>query len=75
VIKYNNRLREIIGNIREEKDSAQSELKRLKSMFGDRVNEVNDEANLKITHLENILMETRDKNRYNEEKAFEIMMM
>lgn len=71
----NRRLRELINNLREEKDSALSELKRLKNIYHDRINEINDECNLKISHLENQLLETKERNKFNEEKAFEIMMM
>ena len=46
-------MKEIIGNLREEKETALSEVKRLKTIYGDRVNEINDESNLKIAHLEN----------------------
>lgn len=49
----NRRLKEIISNIRDEKETALTEVKRLKTLYADRVNEINDESNLKIAHLEN----------------------
>ena len=49
----NKRLREILNTTREEKDIAQGEVKRLKVVFYDRVNELNDECNLKVAHIEN----------------------
>ena len=49
----NKRLREILNTTREEKDIAQGEVKRLKVVFHDRVNELNDECNLKVAHIEN----------------------
>ena len=73
--KENARLKEIIGSLREEKEIAQSEVKRLKTIYADRVNEINDEANLKLAHIENQLIENRERNRFNEEKAYEIIMM
>ena len=49
----NKRLREVLNNLREEKENALSEVKRLKVLYHDRVNELNDECNLKVAHLEN----------------------
>jgi len=49
----NKRLRELLNNLREEKDNAYNEVKRLKNIYHDRVNELNDECNLKVAHLEN----------------------
>jgi len=44
----NKRLRELVNTIRDEKDTAISELNRLKVIYHDRVNELNDECNIKI---------------------------
>ena len=44
----NKRLRDLVNTLRDEKDIALSEIKRLKSLYHDRVNELNDECNLKI---------------------------
>lgn len=71
----NKRLRELLNSLREEKDNALSEVKRLKNMYHDRVNELNDECNLKIAHLENLLLEAKEKHKFHEEKSYEIMMM
>lgn len=49
----NKRLREIVNSLREEKDNALSEVRRLKNIYHDRVNELNDECNLKVAHAEN----------------------
>jgi hypothetical protein len=49
----NKRLRDVINTLREEKDAALSEVKRLKNIYHDRVNDLNDECNLKVAHLEN----------------------
>ena len=49
----NKRLREVLNNLREEKENALSEVTRLKVLYHDRVNELNDECNLKVAHLEN----------------------
>jgi len=71
----NKRLREIVNVLREEKDNALGEIKRLKNIYHDRVNELNDECNLKIAHLENQLLEAKERHKFNEEKSYEIMMM
>lgn len=71
----NKRLRELLNSLREEKDNAFSEVKRLKNMYHDRVNELNDECNLKVAHLENLLLEAKEKHKFHEEKGYEIMMM
>mmetsp|Transcript_23431 Transcript_23431/g.23070 ORF Transcript_23431/g.23070 Transcript_23431/m.23070 type:complete len:150 (+) Transcript_23431:1392-1841(+) len=60
----NRRLKEVVGTLREEKESALYEVRRLKQYSTDRVSEVSEEANLKIGHLENILVETKEKNRF-----------
>ena len=71
----NKRLREIVNVLREEKDNALGEIKRLKNIYHDRVNELNDECNLKMAHLENQLLEAKERHKFNEEKSYEIMMM
>ena len=71
----NKRLRELVNTLRDEKDVALSEIKRLKSLYHDRVNELNDEYNLKIAQLENALLETKERAKMGEEKAYEVMMM
>jgi hypothetical protein len=44
----NKRLRELVNTIRDEKDTAISELNRLKVIYHDRINELNDDCNIKI---------------------------
>lgn len=44
----NKRLRDLLNTVRDEKENAVSEVKRLKTLYYDRVNELNDECNLKI---------------------------
>ena len=59
----NKRLRELVNTIRDEKDTAISELNRLKVIYHDRVNELNDQCNIKIAQLENQLLEQKEKHR------------
>jgi hypothetical protein len=70
----NKRLREMVNTIRDEKDTAISELNRLKVIYHDRVNELNDDCNIKIAQLENQLLETKEKHRHTEEGAYEVMV-
>jgi hypothetical protein len=44
----NKRQREMVNSLREEKEVALGEVRRLKSLYHDRVNELNDEFNLKV---------------------------
>lgn len=70
----NKRLRELINQLRDEKESAVSEVSRLKLVFNSRINELNDEANVKIAHLENILLEAKERHKAYEEKAYTVMV-
>lgn len=71
----NKRLRELVNSLREEKDTALGEVKRLKSIYHDRVTELNDECNLKMAQVENHLLETKERSKCGEEKSYEVMMM
>lgn len=71
----NKRLRELVNSLRDDKDTALGELKRTKSLYHDRVNDLNDECNLKLAQLENQLLETKERAKFGEEKAYEVMMM
>lgn len=70
----NKRLRELVNTIRDEKDTAISELNRLKVIYHDRVNELNDQCNIKIAQLENQLLEQKEKHRQSEESAYDVMV-
>jgi len=69
----NKRLRELVNTIRDEKDTAISELNRLKVIYHDRVNELNDECNIKLAQIENQLLEQKEKHRHTEDGAYEVM--
>jgi len=70
----NKRLREHINQLRDEKDNALSEVNRLKIIFHNRVNELNDECNVKVAHLENLNLELKERHQFNEEKAYQVMI-
>ena len=68
-------MRELQSALRDDKDAALSEVRRLKTLYHDRINELNDECNLKLAQLENQLLETRERAKFSEEKSFEVMRM
>ena len=70
----NKRLRELINQLRDEKESALSEINRLKIVFQGRINELNDECNVKVAHLENSLLESKERYKSYEERAYKIMI-
>ena len=70
----NKRLRELINQLRDEKESAISELNRMKIVFHGRVNELNDECNVKVAHLENQLLEAKERYKSYEERAYGVMI-
>ena len=41
-------MRELQSALRDDKDAALSEVRRLKTLYHDRINELNDECNLKL---------------------------
>lgn len=53
----NKRLRETTNQLRDEKEGALAELNRQKIIHHSRVNELTDECNLKVAHLENMILE------------------
>ena len=69
----NKRLREHVNVIRDEKDTAISELNRLKVIYHERVNELNDDCNIKLAQLENQLLEAKERHRHSESGAYEVM--
>lgn len=70
----NKRLRELINQLRDEKESAISELNRMKIVFHGRVNELNDECNVKVAHLTNELLEAKERYKSYEERAYGVMI-
>ena len=61
--------------IRDDMFDALTEVKGLKSLYLVRINELNDECNLKLAQLENQLLDTRERAKLSEEKSFEVMRM
>ena len=46
----------------------------MKIVFSSRINELNDESNVKIAHLENSLLEAKERYKCYEEKAYQVMI-
>ena len=63
----NKRLRELSNQLRDEKEGALSELNRQKIIAHGRVNELTDESNVKIAHLENMILESKERYKAHEE--------
>ena len=43
-------------------------------MFHGRVNELNDECNVKVAHLENCMLEAKERHKGYEERAYSVMI-
>merc|ERR1711861_94235 len=69
----NKQLRAKENLIRDEKDTAISELNRLKFIHHERVTELTDDCNIKIAQLENQLLQVKDRHRNQESGAYEVM--
>ena len=61
--------------LREEKDEAHSESQRAKSLMQQRVEEVSSECNVKLAKAEEAVIEARERHRFHEEKAFQVMQL
>ena len=66
----NKRLRDLTNQLRDEKDQAISDLSREKVFQHNRINEVTDDANAKVAHLESILIEMKERHKSYEERAY-----
>lgn len=69
----NKRLRELGNSLRDEKESALAEVSKLKVASHTRMTEVQDECNLKIAHLEQMLLEQKERHRAYEERAYAVI--
>ena len=69
----NKRLRELGNSLRDEKETALAEVSKLKVASHTRMTEVQDECNLKIAHLEQMLLEQKERHRAYEERAYAVI--
>ena len=70
----NKRLRELTNQLRDEKEGALAELNRQKVIFHGRLNELTDESNVKVAHLENMILEMKERYKAHEEQAYHVMV-
>jgi len=70
----NKRLRDLTNQLRDEKDQSVSENQKGKVYQHNRLNEVQDEANTKIAHLESIMIEMKERHRAYEERAYSVVI-
>lgn len=70
----NKRLRDLTNQLRDEKDQAVSEGQKGKVYQHNRLNEVQDDANQKVAHLESIMIEMKERNKAFEEKSYSVMI-
>ena len=66
------RSKELVNQLREDKDSALQDLQRNKTIQHNRLTEVTDEANTKVAHLEQCMLEMKQKHKQYEEKAYTV---
>lgn len=69
----NKRFRELGNQLRDEKENALAEVSKLKVANHTRLAEIQDECNLKIAHLEQMLLEQKDRHRAYEERAYTVI--
>jgi hypothetical protein len=67
-------LKNLVNVLRDQKDKGLSELNKMKHIHMERVNELNDDFNVKLATTENQLMDTRERKKYEEERAYSIMI-
>ena len=70
----NKRLRELTNQLREEKESAFTELARNKLNQQNRINDLTDDANAKMASLEQQLIDSKERYKAYEERAYQVMI-
>lgn len=70
----NMQLKDLTNILRDQKDQGLSEVNRLKHIHMERVNELNDDYNTKLASTENTLIDTKERQKYQEERTYSIMI-
>lgn len=70
----NKREKELVLQLREEKDSLVNELSKTKTFHHNRVHDLSDEANTRCAHLEEQMLEMKQRHKNYEEKAYCILI-
>ncbi len=74
VFDENKRLKELVSQLREDKEQAIMEITKNKSYQHNRVIEVQDQANEKIANLESIMVDMKERHKGFEERAYSVMV-
>ena len=70
----NMREKELVLQLREEKDKLVGELSKTKSFHNNRFHDLSDEANTRCAHLEEQMLEMKQRHKNYEEKAYCILI-
>lgn len=70
----NKRLRDMCNQLRDEKEAALSDVSKAKVQHHNRTNEITDEYNLKVAHLESMILEQKERHKSYEERAYSVII-
>jgi len=74
LLTENKRDKELVMQLREEKDSLVSELTKTRAFNSNRVHDLQDEANSRCAHLEEQMLEMKQRHKQYEERAYNILI-
>jgi hypothetical protein len=66
-------MRDLNNSLRDEKDSALADVSKLKVSSHNSLNFMQDECNMKVAHLESSLLETKERHKSYEERAYQVI--
>ena len=70
----NKRLRDMCNQLRDETETAVSDVSKAKVQHHNRTNEITDEYNLKVAHLESMILEQKERHKTYEERAYSVII-
>jgi len=70
----NKRLRDTCNQLRDEKEALLSDVSKAKVHNHNRTNEITDEYNLKVAHLESLIIEQKERHKAYEERAYSVII-
>lgn len=73
LFEENKRLRDLSNSLRDEKEAALGEVSKLKVSNHNRLNAVSDECNMRVAHLESMLLESKERHKCYEERAYAVI--
>lgn len=74
VFDENKRLKELVSQLREEKETAIMETQKNKNYSHNRVLELQEQANEKIANLESVMVDMKERHKGFEERAYSVMV-